>query len=85
MAYASGASLPEVRDLLRHSTLAMVSRYAHSNPERLRALVDGLSMSGSVPGSVPGERQKTAASAPNPEASEQFAGDAKVDSAQKIG
>ena len=41
-----GASLQEVKDLLgRHSTLAMVMRYAHLSPEHLRKAVgrlDGL-------------------------------------------
>lgn len=36
LAYAAGASLPEVRDLLGHSTMAMVNRYAHSYRDRLR-------------------------------------------------
>jgi len=40
-----GASLQEVKDLLGHSTLAMVMRYAHLSPEHLRKAVgrlDGL-------------------------------------------
>jgi integrase len=34
-----GASLQEVRDLLVHSSLAMVMRYAHLSPEHLRTAV----------------------------------------------
>jgi integrase len=34
-AYVGGASVPEVRDLLGHSTMAMANRYAHSFAPRL--------------------------------------------------
>jgi len=34
-----GATLQEVKDLLGHSTLAMVMRYAHLSPEHLRSAV----------------------------------------------
>jgi integrase len=34
-----GATLPELRDLLGHSSLAMVMRYAHLSPEHLRSAV----------------------------------------------
>src|SRR5215470_17289120 len=34
-----GAALQEVKDLLGHSSLAMVMRYAHLAPEHLRAAV----------------------------------------------
>lgn len=34
-----GATLPELKDLLGHSTLAMVMRYAHLSPEHLRSAV----------------------------------------------
>lgn len=37
-----GATLPEVKDLLGHSSLAMVMRYAHLAPEHLRAAVSRL-------------------------------------------
>jgi integrase len=37
-----GASLPEVKDLLGHSSLAMVLRYAHLAPEHLRSAVSRL-------------------------------------------
>jgi integrase len=37
-----GASLPEVKDLLGHATLAMVMRYAHLAPEHLRVAVSRL-------------------------------------------
>jgi integrase len=54
LAWAAGASLPEVRDLLGHRTLAMVSRYAHSYEERLHEVSGRVQFS--VPGSVPTER-----------------------------
>jgi integrase len=41
-AVQKGATLPEVKDLLGHSTLAMVMRYAHLAPEHLRAAVSRL-------------------------------------------
>ena len=34
-----GATLQELKDLLGHSTLAMVMRYAHLSPEHLRSAV----------------------------------------------
>jgi len=34
-----GASLPKLKDLLGHSSLAMVMRYAHLSPEHLRSAV----------------------------------------------
>jgi integrase len=34
-----GATLNEVKDLIGHSTLAMVMRYAHLSPEHLRSAV----------------------------------------------
>jgi len=37
-----GATLPEVKDLLGHSSLAMVMRYAHLSPEHLRSAVGRL-------------------------------------------
>jgi integrase len=37
-----GATLQEVKDLLGHSTLAMVMRYAHLSPEHLRSAVSRL-------------------------------------------
>jgi integrase len=43
-----GATLPEVKDLLGHSSLAMTVRYAHLAPEHLRkaaATLDGLLVS----------------------------------------
>jgi integrase len=44
-AVQQGATLQEVKDLLGHSSLAMVMRYAHLSPEHLRKAVgrlDGL-------------------------------------------
>ena len=37
-----GATLPELKDLLGHATLAMVMRYAHLSPEHLRSAVSRL-------------------------------------------
>ena len=34
-----GATLPELKDLLGHSSLAMMMRYAHLSPEHLRSAV----------------------------------------------
>jgi len=34
-----GATLPELKDLLGHSSLAMTMRYAHLSPEHLRSAV----------------------------------------------
>ncbi|TAM46261.1 MAG: site-specific integrase [Gammaproteobacteria bacterium] len=46
---SAGVPLPEVRDLLGHSTVTMTERYAHLAPENVRAAVqrlDGLHESG---------------------------------------
>jgi integrase len=53
LAHASGASGPEVRDLLGHSTLAMVSRYGHSYGDRLAKVATAVEIA--VSGTVPGE------------------------------
>ena len=37
-----GATLPELKDLLGHSSLAMMIRYAHLAPEHLRSAVSRL-------------------------------------------
>ena len=37
-----GATLPELKDLLGHSSLAMVMRYAHLSPEHLCSAVSRL-------------------------------------------
>ncbi len=37
-----GATLPELKDLLGHNSLAMVMRYAHLSPEHLRSAVSRL-------------------------------------------
>jgi integrase len=47
-----GATLPELKDLLGHSSLAMVMRYAHLSPERLRSAVGRLSGMLAVPSSA---------------------------------
>lgn len=58
LAHASGASLPEVRDLLGHTTLAMVSRYAHSYGERLQEVAARVQVGATVCGvSVRGKGQ----------------------------
>jgi hypothetical protein len=44
---SAGVPLPEVRDLLGHSAVAMTERYAHLAPERVRAAVAVLD--GTVP------------------------------------
>ena len=60
LAHAAGASLPEVRDLLGHTTLAMVSRYAHSYQDRLAEVANRVQIGpGTVPGAVTGERRRT--------------------------
>jgi integrase len=61
LAHASGASLPEVRDLLGHTTLAMVSRYAHTYSGRLHDTAARVQIA--VPGGVSGERSKSAGKA----------------------
>lgn len=64
MAHASGASLPEVRDLLGHATLAMVSRYAHSYADRLHDTVAKVQMGvPTVPTPVPTKRSKMSGNA----------------------
>ena len=55
-----GATLPELKDLLGHSSLAMVMRYAHLAPEHLRSAVARLDDVMALPattGSTTGERQ----------------------------
>lgn len=52
LAHAGGAAATEVRDMLGHSTLAMVSRYGHSYDDRLQAITRSIEI---VPGRVPGE------------------------------
>jgi integrase len=53
-----GVSLPEVRELLRHSTVKMTERYAHLAPEKVRAAVARLD--GSVSRSGHAEASKEA-------------------------
>lgn len=36
----AGASLPEIREVLGHSTVKMTERYAHVAPEQVRATVE---------------------------------------------
>ncbi|MEO5348331.1 MAG: site-specific integrase [Magnetococcus sp. YQC-3] len=55
----SGVALPEVRDLLGHSTIRMTERYAHLAPENIRAAVAVLDR-GHVLVTVDNEEQKTA-------------------------
>lgn len=45
LAWAGGATLPEVRDLLGHRTLAMVNRYGHSYETRLQEAAERVSYS----------------------------------------
>jgi integrase len=45
-----GATLPELKDLLGHATLAMVMRYAHLSPEHLRTAVSRLDGVLTLPG-----------------------------------
>jgi integrase len=52
-----GATLPELKDLLGHSTLAMVMRYAHLSPEHLRSAVARLDSVMAVPVEVPGRNR----------------------------
>ena len=47
-----GATLPELKDLLGHSSLAMVMRYAHLSPEHLRSAVGRLSGMLTMPSSA---------------------------------
>ncbi len=61
LAHASGAAATEVRDLLGHSTMAMVSRYGHSYGDKLQEVAQRVQLgASSVPGSVPGKRSKKA-------------------------
>jgi len=68
LAHASGASLPEVRDLLGHTTLAMVNRYAHSYEEKLREASQRVQLGGgaSVLGRVLGGGSNPAQKGPAP-------------------
>jgi integrase len=62
LAHARGAAATEVRDLLGHSTMAMVSRYGHSYQARLRAVAERVQLGGRVCRvSVPGERRSRGA------------------------
>jgi integrase len=56
LAHAAGASLPDVRDLLGHTTLAMVSRYAHSYQARLADVANKVQVG--VSGAVTGKGSK---------------------------
>jgi len=47
-----GATLPELKDLLGHSSIAMVMRYAHLSPEHLRSAVGRLSGMLTMPSSA---------------------------------
>ena len=38
-----GANLRDVQDLMRHSNLSTTGRYLHTNPSRLRSVIDLLS------------------------------------------
>lgn len=63
--YAAGASLPEVRDLLGHKTMAMVNRYAHAYEDRLLAAAQRVQIP--VCGvNVRGEGSNPAQSGPDP-------------------
>lgn len=66
LAHAAGASLPEVRDLLGHSGLAMVSRYAHSYQGRLREVTQRIQVDPLCGVTVPGEPQKSPGNSQNP-------------------
>lgn len=68
LAHASGASLPEVRDLLGHTTLAMVNRYAHTYEGKLREVSQRVQLKGSrtVSGSVSGEGSNPTQNGSNP-------------------
>src|SRR6266851_5769834 len=57
-----GATLPELKDLLGPSTLAMVMRYAHLSPEHLRSAVSRLDSVMEAPG-----RNRAEQTAPKPE------------------
>jgi integrase len=58
LAHASGAAATEVRDLLGHSTLAMVSRYGHSYSDRLAKVAKAVEID--VPGLRTRDRKKNA-------------------------
>ncbi len=62
LALANGASLAEVRDLLNHSTLAMVNRYAHTYGSRLQDIAERIAIptpkTVTVSDSVPTKRSK---------------------------
>ncbi|KKK54923.1 hypothetical protein LCGC14_3079760, partial [marine sediment metagenome] len=47
-----GVDLIEVRDLMRHSSLAITSIYLHSNPERLQEAVDTIDSGTPAPTTV---------------------------------
>lgn len=64
LAHAAGVPLPDVRDLLGHTTMAMVNRYAHSYPERLADAVRRVEIS--VRDGVPGKRKKSLGNGKNP-------------------
>lgn len=49
----AGGTLPELKDLLGHSSLTMVMRYAHLSPEHLRSAVSRLD------GALPARAQET--------------------------
>jgi integrase len=53
-----GATLPELKDLLGHSSLAMVMRYAHLSPEHLRSAVGRLDGMLAAPAANPSERSR---------------------------
>ncbi len=60
LAHAAGASLPEVRDLLGHTTLAMVSRYAHTYQDRLAEVANRVQIApAAVSDAVSTERRRT--------------------------
>ena len=56
-----GVTLPELKDLLGHATLAMVMRYAHLAPEHLRSAVSRLddALAPSRSGENPAEQTET--------------------------
>jgi integrase len=59
LAHAAGASLVDVRDLLGHTTLAMVSRYAHSYEDRLQEVAARVQIApGAVSSAVSTERRR---------------------------
>lgn len=68
LAHASGASLPEVRDLLGHTTLAMVNRYAHTYEGKLREVSQRVQLRGTrgVSAAVSGQGSNPAQNGPEP-------------------